>query len=141
MLEEPYTVEYILEAIKGCDNNKCPRPDEFNFEFIKHCWDFIGPDIISCIQVFHNNPFLPKALNSAFITFVPKILATRLGKVIGGLVSPSQTASIPGRQLLDGVLVVNELIDLAIRRKRRCLLFKVDFIQAKECIDWDFCVN
>lgn len=54
-------------------------------------------------------------------------MAARLSKVIGRLVSNSQTAFIPGRQLLNGVLVSNELVDLAKRKNLSCMLFKVDF--------------
>jgi hypothetical protein len=59
-----------------------------------------------------------------------KILAGRLKIVLGKLISNVQSTFIPNRQILDGVLVVNELIDLAKRRKDKCLLFKVDFERA-----------
>jgi hypothetical protein len=39
---------------------------------------------------------------------------------------------------LDGVLVVNELIDLAKRRKDNCLSFKVDFERAYDTVNWNF---
>ncbi|GAU25209.1 hypothetical protein TSUD_151090 [Trifolium subterraneum] len=41
-------------------------------------------------------------------------------------------------QILDGVLVVNELIDLAKRRKDKCLMFKVDFEHACDTISWKY---
>jgi hypothetical protein len=36
------------------------------------------------------------------------------------------------------VLVANELIDLANRRKDKCLLFKVDFERAYDTVNWNF---
>jgi hypothetical protein len=67
-----------------------------------------------------------------------KILAGRLKIVLGKLISNVQSAFIPNRQILDGVLVVNELIDLAKRRKDKCLLFKVDFERAYDTVNWQF---
>ncbi|PNX83328.1 ribonuclease H, partial [Trifolium pratense] len=43
-----------------------------------------------------------------------------------------------GRQILDGVVVLNEVIDLAKRRKDSCLLFKVDFERAYDTISWSY---
>jgi hypothetical protein len=54
------------------------------------------------------------------------------------LIAPSQSAFIKGWNLVDGVLVVNELVDLAKRRGKECLIFKVDFEKAYDSVDWSF---
>jgi hypothetical protein len=54
------------------------------------------------------------------------------------LIAPSQSAFIKGRNLVDGVLVVNELVDLAKRHGKECLIFKVDFEKAYDSFDWSF---
>lgn len=69
---------------------------------------------------------------------VSKILATRFSRVIGKIVSDNQITFIPGRQILEGVLVTNELIDFASREKRNCMMFKDDFTQAYECVNWKY---
>jgi hypothetical protein len=61
-----------------------------------------------------------------------------LKKVLGKLISKVQSAFLPNRQILDGVLVVNELLDLEKRRKDKCLLFKVDFERAYDTVSWNF---
>jgi hypothetical protein len=40
--------------------------------------------------------------------------------------------------VLDGVLVVNKLLDLAKRRKDKCLFFIVDFERAYDTVHWNF---
>jgi hypothetical protein len=67
-----------------------------------------------------------------------KILAGRLKLVLGKLISNVQSAFLPNRQILDGVLIVNELLDLAKRRKDQCLFFKVDFERAYDTVNWNF---
>lgn len=34
--------------------------------------------------------------------------------------------------------MANEIIDFAKRKKRICLLFKVDFAQSYDYVEWDF---
>lgn len=47
-------------------------------------------------------------------------------------------AFLPHRQILDGVLVVNEVVDLAKRSKESCFIFKLDFMKAYESVCWDY---
>lgn len=69
---------------------------------------------------------------------ISKIQEEILKRVIGKVISVTHSAFIPGRQILDGVLVINELLDYAKRFRRDCLLFKLDFTQAYICVDWDY---
>lgn len=59
-----------------------------------------------------------------------KLLASRLKTVLGGLISSCQTTFVPGRQILDIILVYNEVVDQATREKKDCLMLKVDFEKA-----------
>lgn len=56
-----------------------------------------------------------------------KVSATMLKRVGGKIISSFQMTFIPGRQVLDGMVVVNEIIDLESRSKKDCLLIKDDF--------------
>jgi hypothetical protein len=49
-----------------------------------------------------------------------------------------QTAFIHGRQVLDGILIANEVIDETKRLKREIFLLKVDFEKVYDSVDWDF---
>lgn len=41
---------------------------------------------------------------------------------------------MPGRQILDGVLIVNEVLDFAKRKRKRCLALKVYFQKAYDLV-------
>jgi hypothetical protein len=69
---------------------------------------------------------------------VAKVLAGRLSTVMDKLISPNQSAFIKGRQLVDGVVAVNEIIDFAIKEKRSCLIFKVDFEKAYDSVSCSY---
>ncbi|GJT66456.1 RNA-directed DNA polymerase, eukaryota [Tanacetum coccineum] len=108
-----------------------------------------------CVVKFFDSTMLPQGTNSAFITLIPKIpnplfikdyrpisligiqykiiakiLANRLSKVIDSLVSQEQSAFVSGRQILDGPLILSEIIDWYKKRNKKMLLFKVNFEKA-----------
>jgi hypothetical protein len=144
-----------------CDNYKSPGPDGIMFGFIKDFWDILMVDMMRFLVEFHRNGKLAKGINRTFIALIPKVdnpqwmndyrpislvgsmykilakvLANRLRLVIGSVISDSQSAFIKGRQILDGILVANEVVDEARKRKKELLLFKVDFEKAYDSIDW-----
>ncbi|XP_058726606.1 uncharacterized protein LOC131597964 [Vicia villosa] len=107
-LEKPFLEGEIKEAVWECRVDKSPGPD--------------GPIcLVGCLY---------KA--------AAKLLAGRLKRVLNSIISPCQSAFVPGRQLLDGVLVANEVVDYARKEGKNCMLFKVDFEKA---YDKEFVVN
>jgi hypothetical protein len=57
---------------------------------------------------------------------------------MNSLIASNQSAFLKGRNLVDGVLVVNEVIDLAKKSGKECMVFKVDFEKAYDSVDWNF---
>jgi len=112
---------------------------------------------------FHRNGKLSKGVNSTFIALIPKVdcpqkladfrpialvgcmykvlakvLANRLRTVLDFVVSDTQSAFVRGKQILDGVLIANEVVDEAKRLKKELLLFKVDFEKAYDSVDLNY---
>ena len=79
--------------------------------------------------------FRPISLLGSLYKLVAKVLAGKLASVMDKLVSSNQFASIKGCQLVDGVVAVNEIIDVA---RKECLIFKVDFEKACDSVSWSF---
>lgn len=90
------------------------------------------------LQEFQVNAKLPKACTSYFLALIPKnknpqglgefrpisllgcvykslakLLVARLRKVLPAVISSNQIAFLPGRYILDGALVINEVVDYA----------------------------
>jgi hypothetical protein len=163
LLEANFSLEEIEVVVKASDGTKCPGPDGFNFAFIKEFWGLLKFDFRIFFDQFHANESIPLCLMSYFLTLVPKVnspqclgdfrpisllgcvykllakvLASRLAKVIGNLIANTQTAFLKGRQLVEGVVVVNEVIDMAKKMGKECLILKVDFEKAYDLVDWGF---
>lgn len=148
------------------DNYKCLCPDGVTFGFIKQSWNLIKDDVLKFLVEFHRNGRLAKGINNTFFALIPKVespqrlidflpislvgsmykilakvLANRLRVVIGLVILDSQSTFIKGRQILDGILVANEVVDEARKHKKELLLFKVDFEKAYDSIDWRYLVS
>ncbi|XP_058756614.1 uncharacterized protein LOC131629831 [Vicia villosa] len=120
-------------------------------------------DVMRFIRDFHEKARLTKACTSSFITLIPKVpnpqflseyrpiclvgslykilsklLAMRLKSVIGNLFFIKQSTFIKCRNILDGILTVNKILDLAKREKRSCLVSKVDYDKAYDSVSWNY---
>ncbi|GKB66441.1 putative RNA-directed DNA polymerase [Tanacetum coccineum] len=162
-LEEPFTEKEVWEAVCGCDSDKAPSPDGFNFKYIKRYWDTIKRELVDAVKWFWQKGEFSKGCNASFVTLVPKVddplglgdyrpisligsyykiisklLAERVKKVIGNVIGEVQNAFIKGRYILDGVLIANETMEFMKKKKQNGIVFKLDFEKADDSIEWGF---
>jgi len=148
---------------EDCDSFKSPGPDGVNFGFLKEFWSDMKQDIMRFMTEFHRNGRLSRGINSTFIALIPKkdnpqklndfrpislvgsiykilakVLANRLRHVIGSVIAEEQSTFVKNRQILDGILIANEMVDEAHILKKELLLFKVDFEKAYDSVDWGY---
>ena len=64
-----------------------------------------------------------------------KVLANRLKKVIGKVVSIDQNAFVMGRQIFDVSLIANEIIDAWQKREEKGLICKLDIEKAYDSLN------
>ncbi|KAA3482921.1 RNA-directed DNA polymerase [Gossypium australe] len=101
------SIEEIKGEIWDCNESKASRPDGYDFNFFRHSWAIIKEDLLHFVRDFIISSRIDKAVNS-----------TMLGGVIDFLVSDTQTTFIRGRQILNGFLLANEVVDSM--KKKRC---------------------
>ncbi|XP_071709435.1 uncharacterized protein [Rutidosis leptorrhynchoides] len=165
-LEAHFTASEVSNVIKGFDGNKAPGPDGFSLQFFKKGWHFLEDNIMDMFFQFHEYPSFPKGFNSSFIVLIPKsnsarniehlrpvslinapykilakTLANRLKVAIPSIISENQNGFVPSRLLMDGVMVVNEVVHLAKKKKSPILLLKIDFSKAYDCISHEFLIT
>nr|GEW21564.1 E3 ubiquitin-protein ligase At1g63170-like [Tanacetum cinerariifolium] len=96
----------IQNAIWDYGSDRSPGPDGFSFGFYKRYWNILNDDIVKFVRDFF---------------FTAKIFANWLARVLDSIVSIEQSAFIRNRQILDGPLMVNEIIDW-YKRKNKSLM-------------------
>lgn len=67
---------------------------------------------------------------------ISKMSTCRLSKVLDSVISETQYAFLSGRQILDGVVILNEVINEAKRKKLSRMVFNVDFEKTFDSINW-----
>ncbi|GKV11964.1 hypothetical protein SLEP1_g23173 [Rubroshorea leprosula] len=140
LLTSPFSEEEIKKAVWDCGCSKAPGLDGFNFLFFRRMWEVIKKDVVDFVQEFHKNGRLVAGSNASFITLIPKVCNPQKIEdlVIPYVIGKQQMAFIEGRQLSEGVIIANEIIDDAKKRKRECFLFKIDFEKAFDKVSWRF---
>ena len=162
-LEEVFTEEEVFSALSDLNGDKAPGPDCFSLSFWQFSWDFVKEEVMGFLKEFHEHGRFVKSLNSTFLVLIPKkadaedlrdfrpislvgglykllakVLANRLKKVVGKVVSSAQNAFVEGRQILDAALTANEAIDSLLKRNESGVLCKLDIEKPYDHLNWNF---
>uniref|UniRef100_A0A803PQY8 Reverse transcriptase domain-containing protein n=1 Tax=Cannabis sativa TaxID=3483 RepID=A0A803PQY8_CANSA len=159
------THEEITHHVFQMHPLKSPGPDGFSRCFFRKCWNSIGPEITSCIQTIFRSGSLPPLLNHTFICLIPKcenpdsvdkfqpialcnfvykvvtrIIAHRLRPLLDRLVSPLQSAFVPGRWIAESSLLTQELVHTIKSKKGKggLMAIKIDMNKAYDRLEWKF---
>ncbi|KAJ9557115.1 hypothetical protein OSB04_011729 [Centaurea solstitialis] len=163
----PFTDEDVRNAMFSIGNEKAPGPDGFSAKFFKATWNTIGKDVSIAIHNFFYRSHLVGELNHTLLCLLPKspnastvsdfrpiacckvlykciskMLVERIKPALDGLVSRTQSAFIPGRRIVDNILMAHELVvgyQLNVGQPR--CAFKIDIRKAYDMVSWDFLFN
>lgn len=159
-LEAVFMEEEIKAVVWSCNGNKSPGPDDFSLSFLHSYWETVKKNVFRFVQDFYSNSTLTKATTTSFLTLTPKIknpqllvnyrpiylvsclqkiiskiLASRLKMFIGNVISLDESSFVPRRRILDGVVVVNEILELGKTTRRDRMVIKIDFERAYDCVN------
>jgi hypothetical protein len=165
-LTKQFQEEEIRRALFQMERNKIAEPDGFPIEFFQTCWEFMKEDICELFMDFHVGTLDIKRLNYGTITLLPKVkdanriqqfrpicllnclykwftklLTMRLEPVAKRLIHKSRSAFIQGRNIMNGVMALHEILHETKRRKEVGVLLKIDFEKAYDKVHWGFLVK
>ncbi|GLT56023.1 hypothetical protein SLA2020_290970 [Shorea laevis] len=152
------TVVFQLGAYKALGT------DGFPGCFYQQHWDIIASDVCNAVRHFFNNGYMLKEMNRTQIVLVPKVrnpevitqyrpislcnfsykiisklLANRMKGYLDHLISPFQSAFIPGRSIQDNILIAHEAFHGLKLKKTGVndfLALKLDIKKAYDSVDW-----
>ncbi|GKC12144.1 polypyrimidine tract-binding protein homolog 2 isoform X1 [Tanacetum coccineum] len=111
--------EAVKEALFSMGDDKSPGPDGYTACFFKAAWEVVADDVTNAIR--------------------DKIIANRIKHSLKLLISPNQSAFVPGRNITDNILLTQELMhNYHLDRGTPRCSFKVDIQKAYDTVDWEF---
>ena len=165
MLEAPFMVQEVEKALSMMGANKAPGPDGFMAGFFQTHWNVVGPSITNAVLNFLNGGQLPEGVNQTTIVLIPKIknpqelksfrpislcnviyklcskvLANRLRSILDEIISPEQSAFVPGRLITDNVLIAYECTHYLKRKKGKngACAIKLDMAKTYDRVEWPY---
>jgi len=154
-LVKPFSMEEIKKVVMGMKENSAPGPNGYGVVFFKKFWEYIKEELKSMFTDFYNDKLDIKRLNYGVITLVrklkeannikhfrpicllnvdfkcfTKVLTNRLGPVAKKIISKNQTGFIKGWNILEGAVVLHEVIHELKSSKKKGLILKLDFEKA-----------
>jgi hypothetical protein len=67
-----------------------------------------------------------------------KVLNNKLKRVVKEVIGESRTSFMDGKNILEGVVILHEVIHELKTNKKRGLIMKIDFENAYDKVIWDF---
>ena len=155
-------IRHALWSLKPC---KSPGPDGIHTGFYQRFWPIVGNSVIFEVKEAFRTGKVPPNLNQTLIALIPeikgpetignyrpislcnfvykvitKIIVTRIRPFLEKLVSPFQSAFVPGRKGLDNAIMAQEIIH-SISRKRGnvgYMVIKINVEKAYDRLEWSF---
>lgn len=142
-LFQDFTVEEVYQAHKHIDPHKASGLNGLTRLFYQRYWHIAGVSVTQVVLSSLNIGMIPSGLNHTHIVLFPKkenpvkvadfcpisicnviykliynSITNRLKMFLPSLISKSQSAFVPGRQISDNILIVYELIHFFRRKKK-----------------------
>nr|GEU60220.1 RNA-directed DNA polymerase, eukaryota, reverse transcriptase zinc-binding domain protein [Tanacetum cinerariifolium] len=137
-LERDVNSDEIKKAVWDCRSDKSPVKEFFSSSTFPNGFNPLFIALIpKVLDAKHLNDFRPISLVGCQYKIIGKILANRLSLVIDNIISQEQSAFVKGRQIMDGPIILNEVISWCKSKNEQSLLFKVDFQKAFNSVRWD----
>ena len=165
-LLKDFTADEVRRALDNIGDLKAPGPDGMSVIFYKKFWDIIGDQIVMEVLGVLNGGPVPSEWNETTIVLIPKVnrpeqvkdlrpislcnvlykivskvLANRLKQILPEVISPAQSAFVPGRLISDNILVAYELTHFMKQKKKGKeghTAVKLDMSKAYDRVEWPF---
>jgi hypothetical protein len=165
-LMRPFVAEEVYFALSQMHPLKSSGPDGFAACFYQKAWKVVREEVCCAVLEFLNGGDFHNDINETYIALIPKIkcpthvsefrpislcnvlykliaktLANRLKRVLGEIISPNQSAFIPGRLITDNIIIAFEALhtmDTRMKGAEGYMALKLDMSKAYDRVEWNF---
>ena len=166
ILTSEYSVDEIKVALFQMGLTKALGLDRMNALFYQKFWNIVGDDVVAAVLDFLNSGNMDPDVNYTHIILIPKIkspekmfnyrpislcnviykiiskvLANKLKQILPQIISPTQSAFVPSRLIIDNILVAYECLHTMHchkKGKKGSLALKLDISKAYDKVEWAF---
>ena len=163
LFRSEFRAKEVWNALQQMHPTKSLGPDSMSPIFFKNYWDIVGVEVVNCVLNALNSGCMPCGINDTFICLIPKvkspqkitefrpislcnviykimskILANRLKRILPVVIDESQSAFVPGRLIMDNVLVAFETMHCINQRnkgKEALMAIKLDMSKAYDKVE------
>ncbi|WCJ29423.1 LINE-1 retrotransposable element ORF2 protein [Euphorbia peplus] len=160
-----FSATEVKSAIFSMAAFKAPGPDGFHASFFQKCWSTMEASLCSSTLNALNHNIFEEHINDTHIALIPKIgnpetfshfrpiglcnvaykvitkcIVARLKLILRNVVSPIQSSFVPGRQITDNIIIMQEAV-ASFKKKTGVtggMILKLDLEKAYDRINWDF---
>ena len=149
----------IFQMEKG----KAPGPDGFTIDFFQSCCDLVREELWELVEESRRTKRVLKAFSETFLSLIlkeqganfpgkfrpislcnvilkiiTKVMANHIKPILPELVSLEQFGFVEGRQILDGIILMQEMIHSLNQTKMPGMMIKVDLAKDYDKVSWRF---
>ena len=164
--EGPLTLAEASEALQRSNRNKSPGADGLTVEFYSQFWDKLGELLVSVFNQGLAREELPESMKASVTRLVhkkddkrlsknwrpisllnvdykicSKAVSFRLSRVLGSIVDPDQTCSVPGRSIHSNLVLLRDTLAFIDRTGETGILLSLDQEKAFDRVDRIFLLN
>ncbi|KAL0432445.1 UNVERIFIED_CONTAM: putative mitochondrial protein [Sesamum latifolium] len=161
-----FTAAEVTKALFQMAPLKSPGPDGMSPIFFQRFWSIVKNDVVACVLNLLNSHVMPLNLNATNLVLIPKCkhpehlsqfrpislcnvvykiaskaIANRMKPILDRIISPSQSAFVPGRLISDNILLAfefNHFLNSKTRGEQGWMALKLDVSKAYDKVEWSF---
>jgi len=165
-MDSPITLLDLYKSVQSCDDS-APGPDAIPYSVYKKFWHLLGPLLLKSWEYSLEMGHMSQDQRQSIITLIPKkdkdksILANlrpisltntdvkiitkaitlKLNPILETIISPTQTAYVPKRQVTDNNLLLDKIIELAHKTEENLFILSLDAQKAFDSVDHEYMYN
>ena len=160
------TLAKASEALRLSNRGKTPGADGLSVEFYVHFWHKLGETLVAVFNLGIERGELPESMKASITRLIhkkddkrnlknwrpisllnvdykicSKAVSLRLSKVLGSIVDPDQTCSVPGRSISSNLVLLRDTLAFIERTNEFGILVSLDQEKAFDRVDRSFLLN
>jgi len=162
-MDSPITLLDLFKSLQTCKDS-APGPDAIPYSVYKNFWHLLGPllleswrysvtigrmsqdqrqSVITLIPKKDKDKSIlsnlrPISLTNTDVKIITKAITIKLNPVLEQIISPTQTAYVPKRQVTDNTFLLDKIIQLAKKTEENLFILSLDAKKAFDSVDHEY---